>query len=222
MPPASFRWLTAEEWDTSGHLWLMLHNATEKTGDQRKIGLFGAACCRQYWDYLLPESQVILAEFEALLDRLPSPSERDICAASGPLGDRANAAVRLVVQAWFPGKFRVAAAKAVCYAVIGSAFGAYGYFREVDSGAEATFIQLLRDIFGNPFRPVVGGLAWRDTNVQALAHAIYDESDFELLPVLADALEDAGETNAELLGHCREAHEHVQGCWALDFLLARK
>ena len=82
----------------------------------------------------------------------------------------------------------------------------------------------LREIFGNPFRPVVAEPAWRLWNggvVVKLAESIYQEHAFDRLPVLADALEEAGCTDADLLGHCREGGEHVRGCWVVDGLLGK-
>jgi hypothetical protein len=81
---------------------------------------------------------------------------------------------------------------------------------------------LLRDIFGNPFRPVAVDPGWRTSNVVSLADAIYADRAFDLLPVLADALEEAGCDNAEILSHCRQPAKHVLGCWAVDLLLGKK
>ena len=78
---------------------------------------------------------------------------------------------------------------------------------------------LVRDIFGNPFRPVAADPAWRTSDVLALARGIYDEKAFDRLPILADALQDAGCDSPGLLNHLREPGEHVRGCWALDLLL---
>ncbi|HEY1381779.1 MAG TPA: hypothetical protein VGF55_33580 [Gemmataceae bacterium] len=83
---------------------------------------------------------------------------------------------------------------------------------------------MLRDIFGNPFRPVAvepAWLAWNHGTVPAIARRVYDERRFEDLPILADALEDAGCTNADLLAHCRGGGPHVRGCWAVDLLLGK-
>src|SRR5262249_39695788 len=74
---------------------------------------------------------------------------------------------------------------------------------------------MLRDIFGNPFRPVTFNPAWRTTTVTSLAQAIYDERAFDRLPILADALEDAGCISGDTLGHCRSGGEHVRGCWVV-------
>jgi hypothetical protein len=79
---------------------------------------------------------------------------------------------------------------------------------------------LLRDLVGPlPFRPVglqASVLSWNDGTVVALAGAIYDEQSFDLLRILADALEEAGCTEADILAHCRQQGEHVRGCWVVD------
>ena len=83
----------------------------------------------------------------------------------------------------------------------------------------------LREIFGNPFRWTLidpGWLAWNDGTVPKLAHAIYDERAFDRMPILADALEDAGCNDADILRHCREPGEHVRGCWVIDLLLGKE
>jgi hypothetical protein len=80
----------------------------------------------------------------------------------------------------------------------------------------------LRDIFGPlPFRLVTFDPVWRTATTTSLATAIYAEQAWHDLPILADALEDAGCTNADILGHCRGGGEHVRGCWALDVILGK-
>jgi hypothetical protein len=85
---------------------------------------------------------------------------------------------------------------------------------------------LLRELVGNPFRlPVTvdpAWLAWNDGTVRKLAAEVYEARDLARLPVLADALEDAGCADAEFLGHLREPGLHVRGCWALDLLLGKE
>jgi hypothetical protein len=81
--------------------------------------------------------------------------------------------------------------------------------------------QLIRELIGNPFRPVTVEPAWRTATVTSLAQAIYEERAFDRLPILADALEDAGCTSADILGHCRGAGEHVRGCWVVDLVLGK-
>ena len=82
---------------------------------------------------------------------------------------------------------------------------------------------LLRDIFGNPFRPVVFSPDWRTDTVLILARQMDESGEFSALPILADALQDAGCDNDELLRHCRETtRTHVRGCWAIDLVLERE
>jgi len=82
--------------------------------------------------------------------------------------------------------------------------------------------QLLRCVVGNPFRPVAVDPPWLTSNVSALALGIYDERAFDRMPILADALEDAGCDDAEMLNHCREPGPHVRGCWVVDLLLGKE
>jgi hypothetical protein len=81
---------------------------------------------------------------------------------------------------------------------------------------------LVRDIFGNPFRPVPFNPGWRTSAVLSIAQRVYDEQDYSALPVLADALEDAGCDSRTLLDHCRGEGEHWRGCWAVDAVLGRE
>jgi hypothetical protein len=89
-------------------------------------------------------------------------------------------------------------------------------------------VLLLRDIFSNPFRPASVSPGWQSPVVQGLAQAAYDHRelpagtlDVARLAVLADALEEAGYTDADMLNHCRRPGVHVRGCWAVDLLLGK-
>ncbi len=64
-------------------------------------------------------------------------------------------------------------------------------------------------------------LAWNDGAIPKMAQAIYDDRAFDRLPILADALEDAGCDNQEILDHCRSNGEHVRGCWVVDLILGK-
>jgi hypothetical protein len=90
-----------------------------------------------------------------------------------------------------------------------------------ESAAQAL---LLKDIFGNPFRPVIvdpAWLTWHDALLVSMAQQMYESRDFRDMPVLADALEEAGCTNQDILDHCRQPDEHVRGCWVIDALLGK-
>jgi hypothetical protein len=78
---------------------------------------------------------------------------------------------------------------------------------------------LARDIFGNPFRPVTADPAWLTSTVVALARGIDTDRAFDRLPILADALQDAGCDDHDVLSHCRGGGPHVRGCWVVDVLL---
>jgi hypothetical protein len=77
---------------------------------------------------------------------------------------------------------------------------------------------LLRDILGDPFRPVLFAQRWRTEPVAALAEGIYRERAFDRLPILADALEEAGCDDERVLAHCRCSGPHARGCWVVDGL----
>ena len=78
---------------------------------------------------------------------------------------------------------------------------------------------LLRDIFGNPFRPVTLDPAWQTSTVTTLAQQMYNTRDFSAMPILADALQDAGCDHTDILIHCHDSGPHVRGCWLVDLLL---
>jgi hypothetical protein len=82
--------------------------------------------------------------------------------------------------------------------------------------------ELLREILGNPFRPVVFAPDWRTNVAVSLARQMHESRDFSAMPILADALEDAGCDNEQLLGHCSGPGPHVRGCWVVDLLLGKE
>ena len=94
--------------------------------------------------------------------------------------------------------------------------------RRAERAIQAT---LLRCLFGNPFRPSAplphAVLAWNDGTVRRIAEGIYQERAFNRMPVLADALLDAGCEDEALFQHCREPGSHVRGCWAVDLILGK-
>ena len=105
--------------------------------------------------------------------------------------------------------------------------------REIAADAEkARQCDILRDIIGNPFRPVAFNTAWSPWNngtVSKLAQAAYDDRqlpsghlDAVRLAILADALEEAGCQGTAILEHCRGPGPHVRGCWALDLILGKE
>jgi hypothetical protein len=96
------------------------------------------------------------------------------------------------------------------------------YFHGLESPS-AMEVRDIHEVFGNPFRPVAFDPEWRTSDAMALATGIYEEKVFDRMPILADALQDAGCTSDDLLNHLRDPHAtHVRGCWALDLVLGKE
>jgi hypothetical protein len=93
----------------------------------------------------------------------------------------------------------------------------------VPTGAgKAVECRLIRDVFPNPFRPVPFSPEWRTATAVALSRQQYDSRNFSAMPILADALQDAGCDNADILDHCRGPGPHVRGCWVVDLVLGKE
>ena len=93
----------------------------------------------------------------------------------------------------------------------GSEDEAYGFMGDV-----------FRDIFDNPFRPVTFSPEWRTDTAVAIAREMYESRDFSAMPILADALQDAGCDSDDILNHCRNPKGvHVRGCWVVDLVLGK-
>ncbi len=91
--------------------------------------------------------------------------------------------------------------------------------------AHAQFLvaPIVRDIFGNPFRSVAFSPEWRTGTALSLARTMYEARDFSAMPILADALQDAGCNNDAILDHCRDTQQvHVRGCWVVDLVLGKE
>ena len=97
-----------------------------------------------------------------------------------------------------------------------------GAGRQAQSAERAAQSVVVRDIFGNPFRPIAVAPEWLTSTVLALATGIYADRAFDRMPILADALEEAGCENANMLLHCRQPGEHVRGCWVVDLVLGKE
>jgi hypothetical protein len=219
--------MTEQEWLAGSNcldLIMFLRQQAGRTVNDRKWRLFVCACCRGIWELLSDErSRKAVEAGEQFADRLLSPHDlaRVDVQAMAVLDEIAEGTVDA---------FKAASAAGVATAeVVGSGGAAYvstcavdAVFRRDRWSLALTICSLLRDIFGNPFRPVKINSAWRTSTVTALAQAIYQDRAFDRLPILADALEDAGCTNADILGHCRGPGPHVLGCWVVDLLLGKE
>jgi hypothetical protein len=227
--------MTEAEWLTCGNARTMLTFLGGKPGE-RKLRLFTCACWRQRWlDQADPGSARAVAAAERYADGLCPWGE--VKAAHEKAERSALAAGRALDEAGWENDreaFRFAQGRqrmtwaAVWTVAHGYTYAADHVLRLAQQGAtkkqRAGFADLVRDVFGNPFRSVAVDPAWLTWNgrlVRRLAQSIYDERRFGDLGVLADALEEAGCGAGELLAHCRSPGPHVLGCWAVDALLQK-
>jgi hypothetical protein len=94
---------------------------------------------------------------------------------------------------------------------------------KVARAEKAVQAAIVRDVYGNPFRPVAFDPSWRTSTAVSLARQMYEAREFSAIPILADALQDAGCENDDILKHCRDPHGvHVRGCWVLDLVLGKE
>lgn len=96
-----------------------------------------------------------------------------------------------------------------------SASDCYTYLREW----QLLILQAAEAVRGHPL-PIMHS-DWRTSTVVALAQGIYDDRAFDRLPILADALQDAGCDNPDILNHCRDTGPHARGCWVVDLVLGK-
>jgi hypothetical protein len=198
----------------------------------RKLRLFAAGCCRRIWA-LLPdersrravETAEWFADGTATAEQLAAARQVALAAADRSYGgDPAvfAADANADTAAWYT---PVAAANRECSARLRTS--SRSAWNTANKAAEAWQAALFRCLVGDPFRPVPRAKqrrrwqAWNNGTVVKLAQAIYDERAFANLPVLADALEEAGCQDADVLAHCRQPGEHVRGCWVVDVILGK-
>jgi len=232
--------MTEAEWLEGTDPNEMLPWLIESEPSERKVRLFCCACCRRIWhlfsDVRCRNAVEIAERFAdgiASEEELQEAGEQADEAADEAedsnlpdfkkfaLGGSSNAVAFTVDVSPNP----ITAAEWAVYAVAGSSavdnedeeakrLAAFGL--EVRGQAN-----ILRDIFGNPFRPVTLDGSFLSNKVVGLAQKIYDTGDFDRLLLVANALEAAGCDNADILNHCREPGEHVRGCWVVDTILGK-
>ncbi len=192
----------------------------------RKLRLFAVACCRRFWFLLGKTSRRAVEVAEQFADGGAGLQELDEAGDLAGGRERVSNRESPAVSATFHDAFK-AARGASAYAA-GWAVASVTPMREWEAafGAEcARHAGLLREIVGNPFRPASVAprvLAWEGGTVVRIGQGIYEGNRFQDLPVLADALEEAGCDDSDLLAHCRESGEHVRGCWVVDLLVGRE
>lgn len=221
--------MTESEWMACSDPTSMLDSLRGKASD-RKLRLFACACCRLQWHLLADgRSRRAVEIAEGYADGLVTELEREnvaaeaLSAASEAAVARAGASERdtaaltayAATAAWYTVYYQAnSAARTTCDAE------AVDWYAANQIGMPHP--DLIREVCGNPFRPVRLDPAWLSSDVMALARTIYEERAFDRMPELADALEEAGCHDADTLGHCRQAGPHVRGCWVVDAILGRE
>ena len=214
--------MTEAQWLASTDPRPMLEFVREKASD-RTLRLFACAYCRAVRgrQHMLPGTAVAVAERYA--DGLAS--DEDLAS------ERRGAPFPNEYWEWVVGLSAYAGAwQAVDWLTTARDLmkGDPDYFRNLPFDLDDIVkrsVLLLRDIFGMlPFRPVTIApdvLAWNDATVSRIAQGIYEERAFDRLPILADALLDAGCDAEELLAHCRSVGPNVRGCWVVETILEK-
>ncbi len=235
--------MTEAEWLTCNEPKPMLEFLRRKTGE-RKLRLFAVACCRRLWHYPLEK----MDDSEGASWVRPF---REAIGIGEKLADGRATAEELATVKYLDGNgveildaFRGCVdltddllpevSQNTIWAVDEWAFAGYlplshAADQTPEQAEKAAHSDLLREIFGNPFRPVSIKPAWLTPTVSNLATVAYEERvlpsgelDPARLAVLADALEEAGCDNADILNHLRSPGPHVRGCWPVDLLTGRE
>jgi len=213
--------MTEAEWLECTNPTFMWWFVEGKTSD-RKLRLVACACCRRIWHLLSDErSKALVETAENLADGLVTAEESKRFLRQGSEVDR----IPLGIDEYSVARSALISHSAVTRAVpslAASLVETFGGSRREEAGSQCV---VFRDIFGNPFRPAPfnsSWLAWNGSTIPRLAQAIYDERAFDRLPILADALEDAGCDNVDILSHLRGPGPHVRGCFVLDLLLGKE
>jgi hypothetical protein len=196
-----------------------------KTSD-RKLRLFACACVRRVWHLLPDAGRQIVETAERYADEMASQMDlidahihsqfilRDLEEDEIFEEQRTDPAVNGAVKA----------TQAATHCV-GAELTRYAAWFIERAGGDSPMNQsiVVRDIFGNPFRPALtfeSGL--RTPAVLDLTREIYNSRTFDRMPELAESLREAGCTDAEILAHFRSGKEHVRGCWVVDLILEKE
>lgn len=229
--------MTEAEWVACGEPGMMLALLGDRLNFQlheptfRRAALFACVCGRRIWASLSdPRSRALVEMIECDVDdgvdvEVRWDAEDEAKKAADEIGGFAMAAI------WSLAELSREATSSQTDSIADTASEAYALAQLGDRDPLSPIwiaavkeerryqASLLRDIFGNPFHPVTISPEWRTDTTLALALQMYDARDFGAMPILADALQDAGCDNADILNHCRGSGPHVRGCWVVDAVL---
>jgi len=204
----------------------------------RKLRLFAVGCCRRVWQYLdrcdLRNGLLVVEQYadtmvgEGRLEAICETAWSGYDTAVGSYAEKAAAAA--VARAAATGDDFMPCGVSDWVVSVMNTVGSetdWRLGRDADwerhrNAEQRDQCNLVREVFGNPFRPIKLDPSCFTSTVKQLAEAIYDDRAFDRLPILADALEDAGCTNQDILDHCRQKREHVRGCWVVDLVTGKE
>jgi hypothetical protein len=201
----------------------------------RKVLLFQVACCRRIWHLAPADCRAVVELAESRADG--EAAYEDVAAACDAKDDSYDLVREIVgkFDSWEPWGYWDEVVSKAAMAEGGAASDQVsephklGAFNLAYGAAEKSQADLLRDLLGNPHHLPELDPSWLTPTVVNLASVAYQERslpsgelDPARLSVLADALEDAGCTDPDLLGHLRSPGPHVRGCWALDLILGKE
>jgi hypothetical protein len=207
----------------------MLEFLRDRGVSERKRRLFACACCRGIWRLLTDERcRAAVETAERYADGLATEDDWAaagraaeavvVGASDAALMDAADAASSAAGDVGWAAQ---AAAWAAVYDTAGASTWSIGERTAAFKKQSERQVFFLRDIFGNPFRSLVFDPSWRTFSVRAMARQMYESRDFSAMPVFADALEEAGCQDEQLLEHCRGPGPHVRGCHVVDLALGK-
>jgi hypothetical protein len=219
--------MTEQEWLACIDIEPMVEFLRDRASD-RKLRLFAVACCRRIWHLLTdPRSRHAVEVAERLADGRATEEER-LAAYEGAFGavfeGPAPRAFREAPAAVGNAVINVPALDAAVYSSWIAARTPSDCPRVPDQAERSAQFRLLGDILGPADRPRAADprwLTWNHGTVPAVARHIDGDRAYYDLPILADALEDAGCSDRDILSHCRSGGEHVHGCWVVDLLLGK-
>ena len=232
--------MTEQEWSARPAPWAMVTHLLNRCGTartkagRRKLRLFGCACCRRVWHLLThPTARVAVETAERFADGQTTQAELDNAARQ--VEEALDADRRIPWDLRQPRDDRTTQAYYAAWIAAGKVCGKAARAASASSeagivfrwlGGEAAEVEaqarLLRCTFGNPFRPAAFSSTWRTGSAVSIARQLYESRDFLTLPILADALQDAGCDNDDILDHCRAPGPHDRGCWVGDQLLQKE
>jgi hypothetical protein len=225
--------MTEAEWLAAKNPGPMVDHLRDRVSD-RKMRLFACVCCRQVWPLLGDErSRTAVEVAEQFADRGTKSwarlavAEAEAWKAAGTLLVSSDPALSAAARAAALTTLTTGRRREPWWLHHQNAWDTIS--RDVAGPRDRRPVKalqaaLLRDVIGHPFYPVEivpSWLAWSAGAVSELARSIYEERAFDRLPILGDALEEAGCADAAILNHCRGPGPHVRGCRVVDLLLGK-